>query len=131
MRDGDSPNPRAWLDALSRVLPTTASCRQTDPLGQDQALEHSPAGALPDPCSAPPWGQGETACWGCPRSASVSREHPGTCPCHMGLAGWRLQLAPSHLQDLQPPQGTESPILDAADLVLVQLPAGERWKECC
>lgn len=39
--------------------------------------------------------------------------------------GWGLQLPPGHLQDLQAPQGTEGTILDAADLVLVQLPTGE------
>lgn len=46
-----------------------------------------------------------------------------------GVAHWRVQPVPSHLQDLQPSQGTESPILNAADLVLVQLPAGEREKK--
>lgn len=47
----------------------------------------------------------------------------------MGLQTGGSSLVPSHLQDLQPPQGTESPILDAADLVLVQLPEGEREKK--
>lgn len=42
-----------------------------------------------------------------------------------GHVGWGLQLPPGHLQDLQAPQGTEGTILDAADLVLVQLPTGE------
>lgn len=42
-----------------------------------------------------------------------------------GHVGWGLQLVPGHLQDLQAPQGTESTVLDAADLVLVQLPMGE------
>lgn len=47
----------------------------------------------------------------------------------MGLACWRFQPALGHLQDLQTPQGTESPILNAADLVLVQLPEGGRQRE--
>lgn len=44
----------------------------------------------------------------------------------MGLVNGRLQPAPCYLQDLQPPQGTESPVLNTADLVLVQLPVGEK-----
>ena len=125
------PNPRAGLAALSRLLPSTASCSQVDALGQDQALEHSSAAVVPDPCSAPPRDQGEMAQRGCPCRALVSGEHPGTPSPRMGLVGWRRQPAPGHLQDLQPPQGTESSILNAADLVLVQLPAGERQREHC
>lgn len=96
------------------------------PLGQDRALQHSSAAVVPDPCSALPWSQGEMSCWGCPCSALVSGEHPGTPLIQHGLVNCRLQPAPGHLQDLQPPQGTESPILNAADLVLVQLPVGEK-----
>lgn len=43
----------------------------------------------------------------------------------MERCGLGTPATPGHLQDFQPPQSPKSPILNAADLVLVQLPAGE------
>ena len=122
------PKPLGRAFCPLQASPLHSQPQPGGPQGQDQALKHSSAAVVPEPCSAPPQSQREMAHWGCP---CPHREHPGTPSPRTGLAGWRLPPAPGHLQDLQPPQGTESPILDAADLILVQLPAEEGQREHC
>lgn len=128
LQAGDSPNPQQdllsfpGLSSPQPVAPRWPSGARSSPGAQ---LCSSCTRTLVSPCSCP----GRDGMLGMSLQHLSEGRHSRTPSSCMRLQTGGSSLVPSHLQDLQPPQSTESPILDAADLVLVQLPEGEREKK--